>query len=233
MSKLVLYANPYDISATGFYFSTEKEYEKKYAKNRNEWGGVVEEYMIEFIDGSDEDAKLAQAIGLDQGNFVDFLELVDGLEDHEKAALYYLLTHRGMGPKENLEDLVDMVSDVPLFAGSPKDYVYEYVEGVGVENLGPDMLSRLVDYEQLGRDLKRDYDSDDPRQDVDDYELGEEFVEDVGLSPTMAQQYFDHDALLRDMEAGGEIHDFTFADIQYTVAGFRGNRRRRRRRRSA
>ena len=41
-----LYAQPYDISATGFYFDTLEEYEQKAAKNRNDFGGIIEEYEL-------------------------------------------------------------------------------------------------------------------------------------------------------------------------------------------
>ena len=46
-----LHAQPYDISAQGFYFDTAEEYRQKAAKNRNDFGGIVEEYEIQFIDG--------------------------------------------------------------------------------------------------------------------------------------------------------------------------------------
>ncbi|MBL4836859.1 MAG: hypothetical protein JKY34_04710 [Kordiimonadaceae bacterium] len=38
------HATPYDLSATGFYFSSYDEYTEKAAKHRNAYGDSVEEY---------------------------------------------------------------------------------------------------------------------------------------------------------------------------------------------
>lgn len=40
------YAQPYYISATGFYFETVEDYERRTAENRNDFGQFVEEYEI-------------------------------------------------------------------------------------------------------------------------------------------------------------------------------------------
>ena len=53
-----LFAQPYDISAQGFYFSSAEEYQTKVAKTRNDFGFPVEEYEIQFIDGDNLDAHL-------------------------------------------------------------------------------------------------------------------------------------------------------------------------------
>ena len=45
----IYHTTPYDISATGFYFSTYDEYAEKAASHRNEHGDPVEEYEIQFI----------------------------------------------------------------------------------------------------------------------------------------------------------------------------------------
>lgn len=46
-----LYAQPYDISATGFYFDTADQYAEKVVKVKNDYGQPVEEFEIQFIDG--------------------------------------------------------------------------------------------------------------------------------------------------------------------------------------
>ena len=72
-----LYAQPYDISATGFYFKSAEEYEKNVKALRNEYGDPVEEFEIQFIDGDAIDCDLAEAIGLNQVNLARFFEIVD------------------------------------------------------------------------------------------------------------------------------------------------------------
>ena len=45
-----LFAQPYDITAQGFYFKTHEEYQEKSAKARNSSGFPVEEYEIQFTE---------------------------------------------------------------------------------------------------------------------------------------------------------------------------------------
>ena len=79
-----LYAQPYDISATGFYFDTAEEYAQKAAKNKNDYGQTVEEYELQFIDGESIDAKLFEALGVNQCNFPEFLEACDTWDESQK-----------------------------------------------------------------------------------------------------------------------------------------------------
>ena len=79
-----LYAQPYDISATGFYFETVEEYKKNANALRNEYGDPVEEFEIQFIEGEFIDCDLAKAIGLNQANFARFFEIIDEWEEWEK-----------------------------------------------------------------------------------------------------------------------------------------------------
>ena len=44
-----LHAQPYDISASGFYFDSLEDYQAKAAKARNDYGDPVEEFEIQFI----------------------------------------------------------------------------------------------------------------------------------------------------------------------------------------
>lgn len=83
---ITLFAQPYDICGTGFYFETAEEYDRLSAENRNEFGEVVEEYEIQFIDGDDIDADLAKVFGLNQASFRHFLEAPDDYSDDEKIA---------------------------------------------------------------------------------------------------------------------------------------------------
>lgn len=67
--QTVLFAQPYDISAEGFYFTSAEQYIAKAANNRNSLGLPVEEYEMQFIDGDELDAELFKAVGVDQSNF--------------------------------------------------------------------------------------------------------------------------------------------------------------------
>ena len=84
-----LFAQPYDISATGFYFESAEQYAAKAAKVRNDYGQPVEEFEIQFIDGELLDAEFAKAFGVNQANLERFFELVDEWEEHEKKPIYH------------------------------------------------------------------------------------------------------------------------------------------------
>ena len=79
-----LFAQPYDISATGFYFESAEEYEGKAVKAVNDYGQKVEEFEIQFIDGEDIDTALAKAWSLSQCNFAAYLDAVDDWDEDRK-----------------------------------------------------------------------------------------------------------------------------------------------------
>ncbi len=79
-----LYAQPYDISATGFYFKDAVEFEAKAARARNAYGQPVEEFEIQFIDGEAADAGVFNAVGVHQGNVAAFFDTVADWTDDEK-----------------------------------------------------------------------------------------------------------------------------------------------------
>lgn len=79
-----LHAQPYDISANGFYFETAEEYTSKANALRNDYGDPVEEFEIQFIDGKNIDCNLAKAIDLNQGNFIRYFDIVEKWEEWEK-----------------------------------------------------------------------------------------------------------------------------------------------------
>ena len=90
-----LFAQPYDISATGFYFDTSEEYEQKAAKNRNDFGGIVEEYEIQFIDGEEIDCALFKALGVHQGNFGQYLDACDEWSEDDKRKVIIAVGEAG------------------------------------------------------------------------------------------------------------------------------------------
>ena len=73
-----LHAQPYDISATGFYFSDATEFMGKASAATNRHGQPVEEFEIQFIDGESLDAALFNAVAVHQGTIAAFYEAVEG-----------------------------------------------------------------------------------------------------------------------------------------------------------
>ena len=102
---VTLHAQPYDIEARGFYFKTLEEYKEKAAKNFNSYGGIVEEYEFQFIDGEG-----SQEL-LDHLSLEDFFEIVETWKT-EKVEKIDLLAeavgwhHIGNTP-DDIEDKLD------------------------------------------------------------------------------------------------------------------------------
>lgn len=80
-----LYAQPYNIDATGFYFDSAEDYAAKAKGNYDCYGQFVEEYEIQFIDGEAIDCERAKVIGLSQCNFSKFFDLIDEWDEGQKV----------------------------------------------------------------------------------------------------------------------------------------------------
>lgn len=80
-ASIEFYAQPYNPDARGFYFTTEEEFEQKSSECRDAFGYPVEEFEIQFIDGSHEEADLFSACGVNQANIGQFLTIIDEVPD--------------------------------------------------------------------------------------------------------------------------------------------------------
>lgn len=59
----IFYAQPYDITASGFYFENIDDYQAKVVKCIGDGGQPVEEFEIQFIDVESIDAELFDKMG--------------------------------------------------------------------------------------------------------------------------------------------------------------------------
>ena len=143
----IYHATPYDISATGFYFSTYDEYAEKAASHRNEHGDPVEEYEIQFIDG--DNSRLFKAVGVNQANLQAWFDKFEDLDGDDAIKAIYLAEDLGY----RLEDALDRLDDVHLFEGTAIEYAESYIEDTGLLNEMPDNLRYYFDTEAFARDL--------------------------------------------------------------------------------
>lgn len=150
-----LYAQPYDLSATGFYFESLEEYQKKAAANRNDYGDKVEEYEIQFIDGDDLDCSLFTALGVSQCNIGAYFKACEGWEKYEKINVILAVGECGHdfdmekdGPSDfdidvyevnSMRELAEQFIDEGLFGGIPENFQH------------------YLDYDAIARDLSMDY----------------------------------------------------------------------------
>lgn len=153
MSKL--YAQPYDINASGFYFETVEEYNTQASKLRNSYGQPVEEFELQFIDGEGIDAALFKALSIHQGNFPAYLEAVEGWSEGDKIKVIIAVGEARY--KFNLgEDAPDQF-DIDLYElDSLKDLAEQFVEE-GIFGEIPANIQNYLDYDAIARDLGMEY----------------------------------------------------------------------------
>ena len=146
--RAVFHAQPYSLDAEGFYFNDMEDYQTKYDANHDCFGLPVEEYEIQFIDGETADAQLFSAAGIDQATLERFFDEVEPLDNHEKAALYFLLQQ---GYK--LDDAIDKIDEVTIQEGCAKDAAEQLFDEIYLDQI-PEALQCYIDYDAFTRDCE-------------------------------------------------------------------------------
>lgn len=150
-----LHAQPYDLSATGFYFESMEGYHDQAKGNRNAYGAPVEEYEIQFIDGDDLDCALADAWGINQANIDGYFKAAEGWDENEKTV--FIIAVGECGYSFDPETVSPSDYDVDLYhMDSLKDLAEQFVED-GLFGDIPDTLAPYLDYDAIARDLACDY----------------------------------------------------------------------------
>ena len=145
-----LFAQPYDISAVGFYFRTESEYAEKASKLRNSYGSPVEEFELQFID-----AKLFEALGVNQCNVAQFLDVCDEWNDDQKRKAIIAVGECGYSFDLTSGDPDDF--DIDLYEiDSLRELAEQFVDE-GLFGDIPDPIRNYLDYDAIARDLGMDY----------------------------------------------------------------------------
>lgn len=126
-----LHAQPYDTSAPGFYFEDQDDFDLKV---------TVEEYEIQFIDGTQEEAELAQVWHLTQSNFQEFIDFCEDAQDLDAPNAYYSIMN---GYTLGTEGIV--------FTGTVREYSDNYVDDC-LELEG--VAATYFDYAAFARDME-------------------------------------------------------------------------------
>lgn len=149
------YAQPYDLSATGFFFKDADDYEEKRNAARNDYGQAVEEFEIQFIDGDDLDAELFKALGISQATIIAFVAKLDTWSNDDKIKLIIAVGEGGCSfdiEADEPDDYdVDVYQDMTL-----NDLAYQFVDE-GLFGDIPDQFTSYIDYDAIARDLGCDY----------------------------------------------------------------------------
>lgn len=154
-----IYAQPYDLAATGFYFETIEEFRAKLAMATNEYGEPVEEFELQFIDGDAIDCALADTWGINQSSIGTYFDAVDSWEEHDKQVFIIAVGEAGYSFDPDTVAPSDFDVDI-YFAQSMIDLAEEFVAD-GLFGDIPDHLTHYIDYEAIARDLGHDYSETD------------------------------------------------------------------------
>lgn len=151
-----LYANPYDIEASGFYFSSIEEFEQKAKGRTNNYGQPVEEYGFDFIDGLPLHCALAKAIGSNLCNLDKFFEVVETWSDDEiiKACIMFGEGILHLCEWDNYE--ASDADDLQLWEDMSFTDLAEHFVDEGLFGDIPERLAGYIDYQAIGRDLSYD-----------------------------------------------------------------------------
>lgn len=149
------YAQPYDVSATGFYFEDEASLSTGLKAARNDFGEPVEEFEIQFIDGESIDCFLAKAWGINQANIIRFMEIVDVWDEDQKTRFILAVGEAGYSfdPDSVEPDNFDVdIYYLRSMTALAEEFVHE-----GLFGEIPEQLAHYIDYEAIARDLEMDY----------------------------------------------------------------------------
>lgn len=152
---VTFYAQPYDISATGFYFNDAQTYNENINSIRNDYGDIVEEFEIQFINGHVLDSKLARAIEPNQCNILAMMKAMETWTEDQKLRVIIAVHEAGSsfdletGNPDDLE--IDIYQDMKM-----SDLAYQFVDE-GLFGEMPVHLTYYIDYESIARDLSHDY----------------------------------------------------------------------------
>ncbi|AQQ04125.1 antirestriction protein ArdA [Roseibium algicola] len=150
-----LFAQPYDISANGFYFESFEDYQAKAAKAVNHYGERVEEFEIQFIDGDEIYCELAKAYGINQANLKSYFSAVDELDEDEKKTVILAVGECGYDIERVLGHIGGMDLDI-YYVSSMRELAEQFVEE-GLFGEIPERLQYYLDYDAIARDLSVDY----------------------------------------------------------------------------
>ncbi|MGA3170630.1 MAG: antirestriction protein ArdA [Chthoniobacteraceae bacterium] len=151
----VLYAQPYNISAQGFSFEDEADYNERAKKNFDCLGFPIEEYEIQFIDGESIDAQLFDALKINQGNFGEFFTACKEWDDHQKRKVIIATGECGYSLDLQSGDPDDFEVDI-YEVDNLRELAVQFVDE-GLFGEIPEHLQYYLDYDAMARDLAMDY----------------------------------------------------------------------------
>ena len=150
-----LFAQPYDLSATGFYFETLEAYQQQATTLTNQYGDPVEEFEVQFIDGETIDAELFRAVGVHQGNIGQFFDACEDWDEYQKIVVIIACGECGYDIDWDTVDPDQF--DVDWYEMDSLKELAEHFVNEGLLGEIPENLRFYIDYDAFARDLSADY----------------------------------------------------------------------------
>ena len=151
----LLYAQPYDISAHGFYFRSLEEYNEKSASLLNRYGDPLEEFEIQFIDGDDLDCELFKALSVHQGTIADYLNACECFSDDQKIRVILAAGESGYSFDYSADDPDGY--DIDIYElDSLRELAEQFIDE-GFFGEIPENIRYYLDLDAIARDLAMDY----------------------------------------------------------------------------
>ena len=150
----LFYAQPYDVSASGFYFRSRAEFDALRLACRGDTGLPVEEFEIQFIDGEVLDAYFADAFGMNQATVFRIIELIEEWDEDAKRRFIIAVGECGYSFDPETVDPDDF--EVEIYESSMRELAQQFVDE-GLFGDIPERLQYYIDYDAIARDLAMDY----------------------------------------------------------------------------
>jgi len=137
-----LYAQPYSIGHTGFYFDSMEAFDCGMEQLNN---SGCEEVEIQFIDGESHQSSLFNAASIDQNRVSLWFDELEDLTTNDATRLCFLLD---LG--WSLDNALNRYDEVCIHCGTASDYAQELIEETTEI---PENLRYYIDYEAIARDM--------------------------------------------------------------------------------
>ena len=150
----LFYAQPYNLSAEGFYFKTAEQFAEKSNGLTDPFGQPVEEFEIQLMDGGQLTCELFEAWRPGQGDIGRFITACDDWSEENFLMAIIALRDLGYRPDQVSDDPEDL--PIKLYRiGGLKELAEEFVED-GLFGDIQDRLAPYLDYDAIARDLSYD-----------------------------------------------------------------------------
>ena len=152
-----LHAQPYDISATGFYFTDMESYDAAYAANVNDYGQPVEEYEIQLAEADAPACAIAEVMKLDQANLAQFFGYIDPAPDEHDVIAFCIAIGDNIATLSKDTAIDEFTDNMIIYVVSSIKELAEQFIDKGMLGDIPDHLQHYIDVDAYARDLRHDY----------------------------------------------------------------------------